>query len=273
MKKLKQFLKNIKKVFNKEFINKNLGIVALGIIIVIFLVFTLIYFIGTKHISAIEEKELKEKSRNLISYIEDIALSDSDKIDKYIIYALDYSYNVHSKNEMTCEEIYEFLKDNFTLKTSAEEIKNSGVSPLMLEKNITYDSIKNSYTMNIISKDAETISKTPVVYYKLEKIRKINKKKYVMTYTKYTIENPYEMLNFYLDKNMNVEGKENEDGEITYDLVDITPIRNYLMGNAKIIEFKNSINEDDIEEYSKKGGKLKVTYTVSDDKLLINKIK
>lgn len=266
-------MKKLKKIFNKEYLNKNLGVVMIGILIIIFLSFTLIYLIGTRNISALEKRELKEKSKNLINYIEDIVLSDSDKIDKYIIYALDYSYNVNSKSELTSKEIYNFIIENFTLKISEEEIKNTGVSPLMLEKNITYNSITDSYKLNATSKDAETISKTPIIYYKLEKIRKINKKKFVMIYRQYTIENPYDMLNYYLEKNMNNEGKENENGDMVYDLHDITPIRNYLMGNGKIADIKSSVIDDDIGKYSKKGKKLKITFKVNDDKIFISKIK
>ena len=273
MKKLKTFTKNIKKIFNKEYLEKNLGVVMLGILILIFLVFTLIYFIGTRRVSSIEEKLLKEKSKNLVNYIDDITLSKSDKVDKYIIFALDYSYNVNSKNELTYKEIYDFLKENFTKKFTEEEIKNCGVTSEMLERNITQNNLKESYTMNIVKNDAETISKTKIVYYKLEKIRKINKNKYRMYYRQYTIENPYDMLNFYLEKNMNAEGKEDELGEYKYDLYDITPIRNYLMGNGKIADVKNNIIDSDISKYAKKGKKIKITYTISDDKLLINKIK
>ena len=274
MKKLKSFLKNIKKIFNKEYLENNLGVVILGILILIFLVFTLIYFIGTRNVSSIEEKTLKEKSKNLVNYIDDITLSKSDKIDKYIIFALDYSYNVNSKSELTYKEIYDFLKDNFTKKFTEDEIKNCGVTQEMLKKNITQNNIKEAYTMNIIKIDSDTIQKTPIVYYKLDKIRKINKNKYNMYYIKYTIENPYDMLNFYLEKNMNTDGvKDEESGEVKYDLYDVTPIRNYLMGNGKLADIKNNIKDEDLSKYAKKGKKIKITYTVSDDKLLINKIK
>ena len=120
-------------------------------------------------------------------------------------------------------------------------------------------------------KDNATIAETPVTYYKLEKITKINKKKYKATYREYTIENPYNMLNYYLEKNSKVEGVE-KDGQYVYDLKDITPIRNYLSGSSKIGSFKKSIDED-VAKYSKKGKKLKVTYIVKNDKILIDKIK
>lgn len=262
----------MKNIINRKTIENNLGIIVLGILILIFIVFTTIYLISTKNISSIEKKELLEINDDLIYYIEDISLSNSKDIDKYIIYALDYSYNTNSRNKMTCDEIYNFLSEHFTIKTSVEQIKNMGISPLMLERNITYDNSDDSYVLNVDNLDAKTISETPIVYYKLQKITKSNKKKFVIKYKKYVIENPYDMLNYYIEKNTNVEGTETEDG-IVYDLVDIVPIRNYLLGNGRIIDLKKSINDEDISKYAKSSGTLKVTFVVKDDKILIDKIK
>lgn len=269
-------LKNIiDKVKNKlkEIKSKNIGIVILGILVLIFLVFTFVYLFGTRNISSIEEKELKDNSKELVNYLEDITLSESKDIDKYIIFALDYSYNVNSKNSLTVSELYEFITSKFTIKTSEEQIKNIGITPIMLEKNIVYDPQTSSYILNVLGQNASKIAETKVTYYKQEKISKINKRKYVVTYRTYTIENPYDILNYYLEKNNKAEGKEDEEGNMSYDLVDITPIRNYLMGNAKLGTLKNSIIDEDISNYAKKGKKIKVTYIVKDNNILIDKIK
>lgn len=282
-KKTKEKFKNIKeksieiinsikkKITDKE----NVGIVILGVLILIFLVFAAIYVIGTRNISAIEEKSLRNKSSDLMMYIEDITLSDSKEIDKYIIYSLNYSYNYNSKDTLTCEEIYNFLKDNFTLETSVEAIRNMGVSPLMLERNITYETTTDSYKLNITKKDANTISQTKITFYKLEKISKLNKRKYSVTYSKYEIIDPYKMLNYYMDENMNNSGTEDENGNVIYDLVDTTPIVNYLTGSGKLSDIKSLIREDNIDKYATldKKGKIKVTYVVKDEQLLIDNIK
>ena len=89
--------------------SRSLGMVILGILVLIFLVFTSIYLLGTKNVSSIEKKEIQENSKDLISYIEDITLSDSKDIDKYIIFALDYAYNVDSINALTIDQICDFL--------------------------------------------------------------------------------------------------------------------------------------------------------------------
>ena len=273
LEKIKEFFKE--KLFNKEWLKNNIGIVIIGILVLIFLVAFLVYFLGTKNVSKIEENKLKDNSTNLINYIEDISLSKSKDIDKYIIFALDYSYNVNSKREMTCDEISEFLKNNFKKKISSDDVKNMGVSPLMLEKNITYDNVKNSYKLSDVKQNADKIAEEKIVYYKLNKIRKSNKKKYTITYTKYVIEDPYKMLDYYIEKNRVTEGEKQEDGTMTYNLTDTTILKNYLMGSAKIGDIKNFIkdNEADLDKYAKKNGKLKITYISDGENLLISKIK
>ncbi|MBQ8192538.1 MAG: hypothetical protein IJZ46_00480 [Bacilli bacterium] len=264
--------KNIKtKITDKE----NTGMVILGILISIFLVFTAIYVIGTKNISEIEEKTVRNKSEELITYIEDITLSDSKEVDKYIIYALSNSYNKESKSSLTCKEIYEFIKENFTIEITEEKIKNMGISPSMLEKNISYNPTTDSYEILSTKLDGQTIAETPITYYKLEKISKKNKKKYVLTYSKYTIEDPYKMLNYYMDENMKNEGVEDENGNITYNLVDTTPLVNYLTGNGKLGDAKSIIDDNKIDNYATldKKGTIKITYIAKGDKLLIDKIK
>ena len=269
---MKNKIQGIKNVITKKNIENNLGIIGLGVIIFIFIAFTAIYLIGTKNISGIERKELMRISDELIPYIEDIKDSQSKDIDRYIIYALDYAYNNESKNSMTCDEIYNFLEEHFTLKTSVEDIKNTGITPIMLEKNIVYDDSKQSYKL-IVNSDARKIAETPITYYKVDKISKSNKKKFVIKYKKYVIENPYDMLNYYIDKNTNTSSEENKESNNNYELVDILPIRNYLLGNGKILDFKKSINDNDISKYGKSSGTLKVTYVVKDDKIFIDKIK
>ena len=255
----------------KEVLKRNTGISVIVALSLIFVIFTFAYLFNSRNVSSIEEKEIKNSSSELMYYIDDITLSNSKEIDKYILFALDYTYNTSGKSSMTISELDEFFKEHFTKKISEDSIKNIGITPLLLERNVTYEVTEEAYKLNDTMKDNATIAETPVTYYKLEKITKINKKKYKATYREYTIENPYNMLNYYLEKNSKVEGVE-KDGQYVYDLKDITPIRNYLSGSSKIGSFKKSIDED-VAKYSKKGKKLKVTYIVKNDKILIDKIK
>lgn len=260
--KINDFIKKIKAMESRS-----IGIVILGILVLIFLVFTSIYLLGTRNVSNIEKQEIQANSKDLINYIEDITNTESKDIDRYIIFALDYSYNINSINTLTIDQIYEFLHDKFTLKIKKDDLEHIGVTPVMLNYDIIYDSTKKAYTMNVIKKNANVIMETPIIYYKLDKISKINKRKYVAVYRQYTIENPYDILNYYLEKNMTYDSDKQDK------IVDVTPIRNYLMGNAKVSSVKNIINDQDISKYGKKGKKIKVTYIYKDNNIIIDKIK
>lgn len=258
---MKAKLENLKEIIAKNK-TRSIGIAILGILVLIFLVFIAIYLLGTKNVSDIEKKAIKEKSKNLVYNIEEITLSDSKDIDKYIIFALKYSYNVNSKKSLTLDELYKFLKNNFTLKVTKKDIQNLGISPLMAEQGIIYNEGEKKFTLNAPKKSVSEISTTPITYYKLDKISKKSKKRYVITYRQYTIEEPYKMLDYYIDKN-------NKSGDIT----DVSVIRDYLLGNKNIIKVKDIIKDKDIGKYAKKGKKLKITYIYEQDTLKIEKIK
>ncbi len=178
---------------------------------------------------------------------------------------------MYSKKELTVNEIYEFIKKHFTIKVTEEDIKNIGITELLVENNVTYDFNKESYKLNSVKTNNALIAETPIKYYKLESISKVNRKKYKATYRIYTITNPFDMLNYYMDKNNKTEGVLEGDSYV-YDLKDLEPIKNYLSGSGSILDLKKCI-DDDIAKYSKKGSTIKITYVIEDDNVLIDKIK
>lgn len=262
---MEKFKSNLKKIIDKilDYCKKNQGVSVLIVLAFIILVFTFAYLFNARNISSIEENFIVDNSKNLVNYLEDITQNKkSKKIDRYILFALDYSYNVNAKNEMTVDELYDFFTSHFTMKVSKDEIKNIGITPLLAGKNITYNVTTDAYKLNSIKVDANAISKIPVIYYKLSGISKVSKSKYVATYITYTINNPYDVLNYYMNRN------QKDDGEAK----DLIPIRNYLMGTGSINSFKNAIDSD-VSKFAKKGKKVKITYVNKDGKLLISKIR
>ncbi len=249
----------------KELFMKNIGVSILVILVFIFIVFTLIYIFFGNNISVIEENKIKSDTKIIANYLDDIASNKTNSKDKYILFALDYNNSEYHKNEMTVEEIVNFIKEYFTIKLKEEDLINTGITPLLVDRHIVYDVDKKSFKMNDSSVNV-------IKYYKIEKIKKLNKKKYRATYREYTITDVVEMLNYYLKKNNETEGIVDENGNYTYNLKDIEPIRNYILGSGNILDIKNSI-DDDVENYSKKGGTIKVTYVVEDDKVLIDSVK
>lgn len=270
--KAKEFVLHIN---DKEYLKENIKIVILGILSIIFLVAITIYIVLSVNISKIEEEKLINDTVNYSNYIEDITDSKSKEIDKYIIYALDYSKNVNNSNEMSPEAISHFLEVNLNKKIKAEDIENYGVNPNMLERNITFDTSKKSYVLNDKNLDRQSIGKNQVTYYKRVKIRKINRKKYTIKYEKYIIDDPYKVLDYFLEKNRSDKGVEGKDGVMTYDIVDTTGIKNYLM-TGEISNIKSFLNQNnkDIKKFAKKSGTIKIVYVISDsNEVQIYKIK
>lgn len=261
---MKKMFSNIKKIFNKEYLKENIGVVFISLIIFVFIVGLIVYFLISRNVSKIEVNKINELTEEKINFIDDIVLNKGNELDKYIVYSLNYSYNVNSKNKMTSEEISAFIKETFNKKVSSDEIKDIGVTSLMVENNITYNSGNDEYVLNIIPLSAKVISTKKIVYYKQNTIKKNSRKKYTVTYTKYVINNPYDLFNYYLEKNQNEENP-----------VDYTIIRKYLTGEGKLLDVKHFIkeHEEDLKEYSKKEKNIKITYIVKGDNLLIDKIK
>lgn len=254
-------IEKIKNIFNKENLKNNIGIVLISIIVLVIIIGIIVYFSIIRNVSKIEVNKINEHTEEVINYIEDITLNKGNDLDKYILLALDYSYQVNNKNKLSNDEISEFLNNYFNKKITSEDIKNVGITSLLLEHNITYSEGNSEYILNVIPVTPKVIASNKIVYYKQDKIRKNNKKKYTVTYTKYVIEDPYKFLNYYLDNKPDV---------------DYLPIRNYLTGTANISVVKYFIkeHEEDLKNYAKKDGKIKITYITKDgDKLLIDKIK
>lgn len=257
---------NLKSLINKytdnDFLHENIRVVILGILGIIFLIAIFTYICISKNISKIEEEKIKTESIEYSNYLEDIKDIKKNNLDKYIIYTLDYSKYVNEKNKMTSKEIKDFIETNLNKKVEEKDIKDFGVNNNMLDKNITYNSIEDSYIMNDKEIDRKSLENIPITYYKIKKIRKINKKKYIIKYDKYIIENPYELINFYLERNRKIIEKDSKE---SVDEIDLTLIRNYLTtGNIKDIKHFLNMNDKELSSYSKVKGHAKVTYLVNE---------
>lgn len=246
---------------------ENYGKVLLGILVIIFLVFTAIYLLGTGHISKIEKNKINKESTKYINYIEDITESKSKNIDKYIIFALDYFNENNNISEVSAKDVTKFLKKNLNIDIKKDKVISIGITDEMRSRNITFDSSRETYKINKNEISGQSIKERGLVYYKERKIRKKNINTYEIKYDKYVINNPYNLLNYYIEKDTHIT---NED-----EYIDITPIKNYLMGSGNIDSVKKIIknNEKDIKEYAKKKGSIKIIYKLKGNNLVIDKIK
>lgn len=276
MRKLKKFFKNlpknIKEFFvkskdtlvnffsKKEYDRKQLGIISLIGVGIVALVVIIIFLFMSKNISQIERNTIMDKS-TVYSYYLEYAEDKKKGTDDYIIFALKYSTINNHKSGLSSAELSKLISEIFNVKIDEDTIRKNGISEKMLKENIMYSPSDDVYDMITPKVDPKTIAETQVSYYKFKKLSRINSKKYSIVYQKYIIEDPYKVLNYYIDKN-------NQSDRI----YDIAPYRNYLVGSDSTVRFKESIIADDIQNYAKKDKKYKVTYIVDGDKVLIDKV-
>ena len=266
-------MKKKAKKYSKKFVDyvknkENFGKVLIGLIVLIVLVFTAIYILGTGNVSKIEEEKIKKESSQFLYFVEDISESKSKDVDKYIVFSLDYSYYNNNDADMTADEITQFLNTTFDLNTTKEKILSVGITEEMLAKNITYDGSKELFKISPAQVSSKKIEDVPITYYRMYKIRRNNKNTYTAKYDKYIIKNPYDMLNYYIDRNNNLNGE--EPGA----MYDTTTIRNYIVGSnsSKGVKELISKNEEDLKNYASKEGTLSITYVMNGEKLIIKDI-
>ena len=257
---LRKLKKKLSEFFDLKNPEKRKNIITLGSVLGVIIFLTVIYLVTTKNISSIEKNALMKQSDDVIFFLDYID-EDDVSTDDYILFALKYSQENNGRSILSSTEISDLIKDKMNKEIKPEDIKATGITDTLLNENIIYNSGDDTFEMSISRKNAGTIAKTAVNYYKVKKVSKINKRKYNIVYQKYIIDNPYETLNYYI--NYNAENN---------DLVDISTFRNYLSGSDSVFKFKKAIRTDDIDKYSKKDKKIKVTYIVNDDKLLIDKV-
>jgi len=257
------------KLLDKDFLKENIKVVILGILLLIFLMSTIVYVILSKNISKIEEQKIREESIEYSNYLEDIKTIKGNDLDKYIIFTLDYSKNANNQNKLTSDEISEFITTRLNKKTTAEEVRKYGINGNMLDRNITYNSVDDTYIMNDVQLDRKQIAEDKIIYYRIKSIKKVNKKKYVIKYEQYIIEEPYELLNKYLEIN-----RKNIEDDIQND-IDLTLIKNYLTtGNKSDIKHFFNTYDKELSNVAKKSGRAKITYVIDDNgNTVIHKIR
>ena len=182
---------------------------------------------------------------------------DSEDEGKYIVFSIKYLNNKYNKNEFTIEEVIRTINSTFDLKYNKQKIYKIGITERMLEDGIVFEDSKGVFKYND-QKTRSDIAKTKVIKYELKKVSKKSKNKFVLTYNKYVVDNPYKVLNFYYDK-------------IDTNKINVTS--SYLKGERNITSIKSVINKDNIKEFGKIEKSRKVILKIVNKKLLIEKIK
>ncbi len=207
-------------------------------------------------VSSLEHLVLNERSEKAVSYLEEIDKKDENvdeaPLDRYIAYALEYSYNENNKASLTTAEIKDFLESVFDKQFNSDEINNVGISPLLLDKNVHHDPVAQVYTLNP-NTDKRIIADIPVTKYIATNIY-TNKDKsvYTIVYNKYTAKSPYDAL-------PHLNGG--------------TGTKDYLDGKGKIKSIKDAIDEESAKAITTPEKQTTIEYVLKDKKLLIKSIK
>ncbi|MBQ4030636.1 MAG: hypothetical protein II625_02665 [Bacilli bacterium] len=242
--------------------NKHLFIVLGVLLIVLLLVILLI--IKTTKLSKIEKIKIEDTSSDIMLFYEEIDNKEVNDTDGYIAYALEYSYNVNDKSELTTKEIKELIESKFNIKLEEDKINDVGITPYLLKKNISHDTSEKKYSIDKSILTQQDISEIPITKYEITNIKKKGKK-YIVTYDKYVVKNPYEIMNYYSDLNV-----QSEEEETTYDTSEIL---NYLTCKGKITSVKKILTKDDLETLAKKEKSIEIKYILVDGNLKIDNSK
>ena len=228
---------------------KNIIIISSICILILIL---LIVLITKNKLTNLEKVKINEMNDEIINYIDEIYEYDDE--GKYINFAIEYLYNEKDKLVYSDEDIVNTLNNIFSKKYTIDDIKKIGISKRMADKGISYNIDKFEYNTNLTKKEIST----KVLYkYSINKIKKINNKKFIVKYDRYIVNNPYDILNYYEKNNIN------------NNKYDTSNINKYLNGEGKIKLIKDAINKDN----GKKEGNIEITYIIKDKQLLVDNIK
>ena len=240
------------------FVDKKKRNILIGILGIIVL---LIILIGCSRVTPLEEKTIKEVSKRVMPYIDRVENSKEEKFNKYVYYALEYAYNEYDKTELTVKEIKKIIENTFNYDINDKKIKSISLTKEMMENNIIYDFVTGKFLIDKTQITQSEIANKKLTFYEIDSIKKISSEHFKVTYDKYVVTNPYEILNYYTDLNNKKSTKKK---------YDITPIYNYLVAKGKEKDVKNYVIGGNFEKFAKKKGKLKVDYIVKNDKLVID---
>ena len=208
-------------------------------------------------LSSLESLALAERTETAINYLEEID-KDSETfdnltdypLDRFIAFALEYNYNENDKTEITVKQIKKLIESIFDITLKTEDINNVGISPLLLDKNVTHDPVGKVYSIQPHT-DKRIIADIPITKYIENKtFTDKDKTTYTVVYDKYTAKSPYDVI-----PHTSGEG-----------------VKDYLDGKGKIKSIKNVITKDNAAEIVAPAKQTTITYVVKNGKILIKSI-
>ena len=133
---------------------------------------------------------------------------------------------------------------------------------VVYEKNISHTPSDNKYSIDKSILTQQDIANIPIIKYEITNIKKKGKK-YIVSYDKYIIKNPYEILNYFSDLNVKVEDES--------EIYNTTELYKYLTRQGKISNVKEMLTKEVLDTLAKKEKSIDITYTLNDGSLKMNK--
>lgn len=268
----------------RDIMNNRLMIIVI-ITFVIAIVGVGFLLFGNKKMSSIEKNKLEEVGNKYMPYLSYyIDNKKDDKINGYVLFALNYFYNEEDKEEVKFNDVIKLTKEVFGEKIKKEDLEKLGLSSYMIENGINYNPGSTVYTISQKNSMPELAKKEIIKYNQVKAVKK-NSNTYVVTYDRYIVEKPYELMNYYMDFNsgtpeQNTTSKKSKKTTTTTAVAEnkeakqaSDDILEYLRGKAKVGTITKYITADSIKRCGKIGDKITITYKSTDEGLVINKIK
>lgn len=222
-----------------------------------------------RQVTDLERITLKEYSEKITKYIDDIDFISSEtptddpnnptingiSLDRYIAFVLDYSKNENSQKTLSANNIKTIAESLFDVNLDESAIDKIGISPLLLDKNISFSYEDNSYYIEDTQYSKRDIANIPIAKYILKSVDTSNEDNtYTVSFDKYVIKSPYDALS-------HIEADESFN------------VNDYLNGKGKISEFKSHISTDNISEFAELEKETVITYKINQERILIKSIK
>lgn len=240
----------------RESAKKTLLLNIILLLVIIFLIFILVY---NFKITKLEKVKIEEFNKNAGIYLDEYI--DYDDKGKYIIFSIEYLNGKTNRNDFTTKEVIDTINDTFNINYTEKNIYKIGITERMLEKGIVYDDANKKFIFNN-KKTRQDIANEKIVKYELNSIKKRSKNRFVLTYDKYEVEDPYKILNYF-----------NSLGSKKGNIKKSNIVLSYLKTEGNIRDVKNIINKDNIKEFGKINGRKKVILRINNDKLIIDRVK
>ena len=240
-------------------------IAAVLAILAIFIIAT-VFRKPERQLTVLERNAIKEFSDKAMAHMEEIDFDTSNvdqdnksnpiingyPLDRYIAYALEYSYEYKDKSELSVKDVKKTIASIFDVKLDEKQINNVGVSPYLLDKHIDHEPVAQKYSIRK-DFDKRQIADIKITKYILGEM-KVNEDStlYTVTYNKYTAKSPYDVLPHSTGSNAGVN--------------------DYLNGKGKISSVKALITPENAESITGVEKQTTVEYIIKDDQLRIKSI-